>query len=167
MLPALLLSACRKDEPEIDFGPDGGFQYRTRQNIPGPGDATDWTADGPWNSKEKGLFSSLNLSLDEAQQSRTWYSSVYPNPSEAADGFTFMTSVSSNNPAPAGSRKAYVIVDRRYNVLQRGDINATTHEDVVFGPNSLPAGSLYRLYYVCYVPGQRVYFRSHGDIKVE
>jgi hypothetical protein len=169
ILSGLVLSACKKeDQPdEIDFGPEGGFQYRTAQNIPGPGDPSDWITDGPWNTREKQLFAGLNLALDGTQQSGTWYSSVYPNPSTAAGGRTFTTSVSINNPAPAGTHLAYVIVDRHYAELQRGDVEVGPGVSSSFAPNSLAAGALYRLYYVCYVPGQRVYFRSHGDIKVE
>lgn len=168
LLPALLFGACKKDEPKvdlIDFGPSPGFQYRTLNNLPMGGDATDWVADGPWNTREKQLFTSLNLSLDGSQQSGTWYCDVYPNQSEATAGFHFTTSVRSSSSTPAGSRIAYVIVDQSYNELRRGDIAAGTEEG--FPPNTLAAGALYRMYFVCYVPGQQVYFRSHGDIKVE
>lgn len=169
LLPGLLFSACKKDdasEAQIDFGPNPGFQYRNANNVPMGGDATDWTADGPWNDREKQLFASLNLPLDAVQQSGTWYSSVYPNQSEAAAGFVFTMSVSAGKPAPAGTRLMYVIVDKKYAELIRDDAltNSLTR---VFAPNTLAAGALYRLYYVCYVPGQRVYYRSHGDIKVE
>ena len=75
-------------------------------------------------------------------------------------------SVSASKPAPTGTRLMYVIVDKKYAELIRDDAltNSLTR---VFAPNTLAAGALYRLYYVCYVPGQRVYYRSHGDIKVE
>lgn len=164
---AAAFSGCKKEDNDntIDFGPSPGFQYRNTQNVPMGGDPTDWTADGPWNSREKELFATLNLSLDQPQQTGTWFSSVYPNQSEAASGFVFQNSVSSNKPAPAGSRMALVIVDRRYKELLRQDVASGT--TLSFQPNALAAGALYRLYYVCYVPGQRVYFRSHGDIKVE
>jgi len=162
-------SGCKKDDVAkdevIDFGPAPGFQYRTANNLPMGGDATDWVADGPWNSREKQLFGALNLSLDNQQQSGTWFCSVYPNQSEATTGFTFLTSASSNRPAPSGSRIAYVIVNNRYGELLRGDIASGAR--VGFAPNSLVAGALYRLYFVCYLPGQQVYLRSHGDIKVE
>jgi hypothetical protein len=170
---ASTFSACKKEstpeakEEVIDFGPDPGFQYRTPQNLPGGGDATDWIADGAWNSREKQLFAGLNLSLDEPQQTQQtgyWYASVYPNQSEASAGFSYINSVNASK-VPAGCRVAYVIVDRRYTELLRGE--AAPNATVAFQPNALAAGALYRLYYVCYVPGQRVYFRSHGDIKVE
>ena len=172
VLPVLLFSACKKDddvkeEDLIDFGPAPGFQYRTGSNLPtGSGDPTDWVADGPWNPREKQLFSALGLPLDAPQQTGTWYASVYPNQSEAASGFTFTTSVSANKPAPAGTRMMYVIVDSKYKELYRNDL-LQNGVSMSFGPNTLAAGALYRLYYVCYVPGQQVYYRSHGDIKVE
>ena len=91
---------------------------------------------------------------------------MFPDQSEVAKGFSFSTSVSTNKPAPASSRMMYVIVDSKYKELYRGDIiaNGVT---ISFQPNALAAGALYRLYYVCYVPGQQVYYRSHDDIKVE
>lgn len=170
---ALLLVSCKKsgsDDPTIDFGPDPGFQYRTPNNVPNGGDPTDWAADGAWNDREKQLFSSLGLPLDAPQQTDTYYASVYPNPSAATlgGGFTFFTSTSSNRPAPTGTRLAYVIVDRKYQELQRGDLLLMPRGiSVPFMPSPLAAGSLNRLYLVCYVPGQQVNYRSHGDIKTE
>ena len=169
LLPGLLFGACKKEstpQASIDFGPSPGFQYRNANNVPMGGDATDWTADAAWNDREKQLFAVLNIPLDAPQQVGTWYSSVYPNQSEATTGFSFITSTSSSNPAPTGSRLMYVIVDKNYAELKRGEV-AANGATVSFQPNSLAAGALYRLYYVCYAPGQRVYFRSHGDIKVE
>lgn len=173
----LLLGSCKKqDNPQqvtpqqestIDFGPNGGFQYRNHQNIEGPGDATDWIGDGAWNDKEKQLFANLNLSLDVPQQSGTWYSSVYANPTLATEPRIFVLEVSRNHPAPVGSRATYVIVDLHYKELQRGDVAAGQSISTTIAPNTLAAGALYRLYYVCYGPGQQVYYRSHGDIKVE
>ena len=165
-----LLAACSKDksEPTIDFGPDGGFQYRTPINSYNGGDATDWTDDGKWNTREKQLFASLNLSLDNAApQTHPWDASVFPNPEPAGNDRTFFLMVNPTQPPPTGSRAAYVIVDAHYQVLQRDDLAAEKTKMVAIAPNSLPAGALYRLYYVCYVPGQQVYYRSHGDIKVE
>lgn len=166
----LLLAACKKGDSKeevIDFGPSPGFQYRTPTNVPQGGDPTDWVSDGAWNAREKQLFAALNLSLDGPQQSGTWASSVYPNQSEATVGFTFTTSINRNRPAPAGARLAFVIVDRRYTELRRGEGAADHDLNLSFAPGALAAGALYRMYYVCYVPGQQVYFRSHGDIKVE
>lgn len=170
MAAGLLLAACKKEEFKeevIDFGPSPGFQYRTPTNVPQGGDPTDWVGDGPWNAREKQLFAALNLSLDGAQQGDTWSSSVFPNQSEAAVGFRFITSINRNRTAPTGARLAFVIVDRRYTELRRGEGAADHDLNLSFAPNALAAGALYRMYYVCYVPGQQVYFRSHGDIKVE
>ena len=170
ILSSCILGSCSKDSAEsaIDFGPNGGFQYRTAQNINNGGDDTDWLADGTWNAREKQLFANLNLSLDGAQTNRLWYASVYPNPSLVVNGFSFMASTSQNNPAPAGSHLAYVIVDKNYRELQRGDLPATRNLiTTTFPANTLATGALYRLYYVSYIPGQQVNFRSHGDIKVE
>ena len=171
VLPVLLFCACKKDnvkvEESIDFGPAPGFQYRTGSNLPtGSGDPTDWVADGPWNNREKQLFSSLGLSLDAPQQTDTWHAGVYPNQSYAAGGFVFTTDVNANKPTPVGTRMMYVIVDSKYKELYRNDL-LQNGVSMSFGPNTLAAGALYRLYYVCYVPGQQVYYRSHGDIKVE
>lgn len=169
-LPLLILGACKKDEPTkedtIDFGPAPGFQYRNANNVPMGGDVSDWTADGPWNNRENQLFASLAIPLDGPQQADTWFASVYPNQSEEAKGFSFSTSASTTKHAPAGTRLIYVVVDSKYKELYRGDIIPNS-AIISFLPKSLAAGALYRLYYVCYVPGQKVYFRSHGDIKVE
>lgn len=175
-----LLASCKKketvqEEPTIDFGPPPGVQYRTGQNVPNGGDPTDWTPDGAWNDREKQFFSNLNLSLDAPQQSGTWYPSVYPNPSAANStnsgggpaGFTFLVTSGPSRPAPAGAHIAYIIVNSRYQELKRGDVAFTNSTSVPFAANSLAAGALYRLYLVCYVPGQQVYYRTHGDIQVE
>lgn len=172
LFSGLLLGSCKKEdtpqqEPTIDFGPNGGFKFRDHNNIEGPGDATDWATDGAWNSQEKQLFANLSLSLDAPQQSGIWYSSVYANPSPAASSRIFNLQAGRNLPAPPGSRAAYVIVDLHCKELQRGDVAAGQSAATVIGPNTLAAGALYRLYYVCYSPGQQVYFRSHGDIKIE
>jgi hypothetical protein len=170
LLFSSLLGSCNKDSAEatIDFGPNGGFQYRTPQNYPNGGDDTDWQTDEAWNSHEKALFANLNLSLDGSQSGRIWAASVYPNPSISINGFSFTASTSQNTPVPTGSHLAYVIVDRNYRELQRGDLVATNRiANASFGPNTLAASGLYRIYYVSYVPGQHVSFRSHGDIKVE
>ena len=167
---ALLLGSCSKDSAEsaIDFGPDGGISYRTSQNQSNGGDKTDWQADGAWNSREKALFSSLNLSLDNNQSERVWFASVYPNPYISTSGCSFTASIRQGDPAPTGNHIAYVIVDRYYRELHRGDVATSSYGiDIPIAPNTLSAGALYRLYYVSYVPGQQVNYRSHGDIKVE
>jgi len=49
LLPGLLFNSCKKDdasEAQIDFGPNPGFQYRSANNVPMGGDATDWMAPG-------------------------------------------------------------------------------------------------------------------------
>jgi hypothetical protein len=167
LLTALLFSSCKKDKAEIDFGPDGGFQYRTAQNIQGPGDNTDWTADGLWNSRERQLFAGINLPLFEKHENRAWFPGVYPNPSPASGSRTFTCRIKGASQVPAGSRLTYVIVDKYYAELLRNDVSAEQNLEVVLGPNSLPGRGMYRLYYVFYTPGQQVHYRGHGDIKVE
>lgn len=178
---SLLLFACKKDSPEdtIDFGPDGGYQTRNSQNYPGngPNDATDWIADGPWNAREKELFTRLNLSLDGVLPTTIiWNAGAYPNPSAAAGTFNLTIRADPTTPAPADAWVSIVIVDKKYKELRRIDAALTSYTAfsipnalTAFNPTipTLAAGALYRIYYVCYVPGQQVLFRSHGDMKVE
>jgi hypothetical protein len=172
-----LATACHKDdeEPTIDFGPNGGYSTRDGSNLPvSQTDPTDWTHDATWTSTEQGFFSALGLALGGSPaQVGTWYSSAYPNPVRV-DGYgnftVLATTGSQSTTVPATVRVQLVIVDAKYKVLHTADMPAGKAVTVAL---SFPAakytpGNLYRMYYVVYEPTQKmVYYRGHGDVKVE
>jgi hypothetical protein len=172
-----LATACRKDdeEPTIDFGLNNGYSPRYGNNLPaGQDDPTDWTHDATWNATEQGFFSTLGVALGGSPaQIGTWYSSVYPNP-VAAGGtgyFTVLPTSGSQSPTvPTTVRAQLVVVDAKYKVLDTFDAPAGKAVTVVlaFPAAKYPADNLYRVYYVVYEPTQKtVYYRGHGDVKVE
>jgi hypothetical protein len=174
---ASLATACHKDdeEPTIDFGPNGGYSNRDVTNLPvGQNDPTDWTHDATWTSTEQGFFSSLGLALGgSSAQVGTWYSSVYPNPVKA-DGLGNFTVLSTNgsqsSTVPTTVRVQLIIVDAKYKVLATLDQPAgkAVTVSIPFPAAKYPAGNIYRVYYVVYEPTQKtVYYRGHGDVKVE
>jgi hypothetical protein len=172
-----LATACRKDndEPTIDFGPNNGFTMRTGTNLPtGQTDPTDWTHDATWNATEQGFFSTLGVALGGSPtQVGTWYSSAYPNPVVAGGrgNFTVLpTTGSQSTTVPTTVRAQLVVVDARYKVLDTFDAPAgqAVTVDLAFPAAKYLAGNLYRVYYVVYEPTQKtVYYRGHGDVKVE
>lgn len=172
-----LATACHKDneEPTIDFGPNNGFTMRTGSNLPaGQTDPTDWTHDATWNATEQGFFAGLGVALGGSPaQVGTWYSSVYGNPVRGGVGAAFTvlpTTGSQSSPVPTTVRAQLVLVDARYKVLDTFDVPAGkgTTVALAFPAAKYPAGNLYRMYYVVYEPTQKtVYYRGHGDVKVE
>ncbi len=174
---ASLATACRKDddEPTIDFGPNGGYSMRDLTNLPaGQNDPTDWTHDATWSSTEQNLFSALGLALGGSlAQVGTWYSSVYSNPTkaDAFGNFTVLSTSGSQSPTlPATVRVRLVVVDAKCKVLDTADHLAGKAVTVAlpFPVARYPADKLYRIYYVVYEPTQKtVYYRGHGDVKIE
>jgi len=172
-----LATACHKadEEPTIDFGPNNGFTMRTSTNLPtAQTDPTDWTYDASWNTTEQSLFSSLGLALGGSPaQVGSWYSSVYPNPVQAGVGGNFTvlaTTGGQSTPVPTTVRVQLVVVDARYKVLDTNDVPAGQAVTVAlsFPTPKYAANNLYRVYYVVYEPTQKtVYYRGHGDVKVE
>jgi hypothetical protein len=172
-----LATACHKDddEPTIDFGPNGGYSTRYGNNLPaGQEDPTDWTHDATWTSTEQGFFSALGLALGGSPaQIGTWYSSAYPNPVKV-DGygnFTVLpTTGTQSTTVPTTVHVQLVIVDAKYQVLHTidGPAGKGTTVALTFPAAKYAAGNLYRMYYVVYEPTQKtVYYRGHGDVKVE
>jgi hypothetical protein len=165
----LLLPSCSKNESDassslfVNFGPGEGISYRDNNNRPvGPGDPTDWTQDGDWNSRERALFSSLGLSLNAAPQGQSTRLGFagYPNP--AVSQFTFSYFV----PDPVACR--FVLVDGSYRVLTQGESSSRIKNgnfSVDGSRLSLKSGKRYRVYYVLYT-GTTLYAKGHGDIKI-
>jgi hypothetical protein len=168
-----LATACRKDkeQPTIDFGPNGGFTTFDNTALPaGQTDPTDWTSDGSWNETEQQLFAGLNLSLSGPQlPAKTYDIFSYPNPSSVTHGRP-ATSVQfrGSTPPAATIRLSIVVVDSHYQVLETNDFDASRGWAMfTYNPNNsrFTANALYRLYYVLYTPGQQVHYRGHGDLK--
>lgn len=174
----LAATACSKDktEPSIDFGPNGGFTPRYSNAMSaGPEDPTDWTSDASWNEKEQKLFASLQLPMTGSQVGvNDWGTDFFSNPCAAsADGRLHMGYMRNMLIVPTNERASFVIVDAHYKVLDTFDYslyNSPYSRGVAFqlhfDPTKYLSNKLYRVYYVMYIPGQQVYYRGHGDIKI-
>jgi len=178
LFAGLLLSAtaCHKDktEPTIDFGPNNGFTMRTATNLPvAQTDPTDWTTDPTWTDTERGVFDGFPLPLTGPQlAARTWETSAYPNPCSLAAGCDIMVIPNryGSPVAPTDSVRVRIeIVDAHYNHLSSYDLSVGKglFFEPKFDPAKYAANTLYRLYYVVYKTGKQVYYRGHGDIKIE
>lgn len=171
----LLATACHKDAtaPTIDFGPGSGFTMRTATNLPtAQTDPTDWTTDATWTDTERGVFEGFPLSLTGPQlAAATWETSAYPNPCSLTGGCNILvTPKRTGLPAtPTDSVRVLInIVDAHYQHLYGYDlpVGQGLYFTPTFDPAKYAADALYRVYYVVYKPGQRVYYRGHGDIKI-
>jgi len=168
-LPILLLVAllgCSKSDsnPIIDFGPNDGISYRSVSNMSsGTQDPTDWTIDGDWNAQEQNLFASLGVNLNTSPQgSATYIGGAFPNPATSAVNFGYQT--------PGTALSKIVLVDNTYQVVATfdGPTTASTSYAIMLNLNNgnYKKGQRYRLYYVLY-NGTALYFKGHGDIRVE
>ena len=177
----LALTACSKKDngPTIDFGAGDGFSHRDAQNQNGgTQDATDWTSDASWNESEQLLFASLNLSLTGPQEpAGNWTGYFFPNPCAVGNSGKLCIYFTRNNLLPPTSRRvSFVVVDSHYKQLDAFDyeINTSTAISSYFSESQLrldatkyASGGMYRIYYVLYYPGQKVFYRGHGDIKIK
>ena len=159
----LALSACKKKDPTIDFGPNGGISMRDHNNYPqSTPDPTDWTLDGAWNAQERGLFQDLGTDLNAAAQGTASNISAYPNP--VGDGQTTF-----HFDAPTAVTCSFVVVDSKYQVVVPLQTTATASRSFSFAldvsGSTFQQGKLYRLYYVLR-NGSSLYYKGHGDIKI-
>ena len=146
----------------IDFGPNEGISYRTAQNVPtGPQDPTDWTQDGNWNSTEENLFAGLGLDFNTTPQGTASSLSAYPNPATTATTFQYAL--------PKAVSCRVVAVDQTYTVMYSNSVGGSVpvaSQSLTLDLQAFPKGQRYRLYYVFY-NGSIVYYKGHGDIKVD
>ena len=173
------LAACHKSDsgPTIDFGNNDGFSHRDANNMPnGTQDATDWTTDANWSQTEQNLFASLHLSLTGSQaDSSDWRIDFFPNSCAlGAEGRFRMEYERNVLLLPTNKRISIAIVDAHYNLLDSFDFAINTGPygyEMAFQPRfdttKYSPLALYRMYYVLYEAGQQVYYRGHGDIRLE
>ncbi|MEJ7659425.1 MAG: hypothetical protein WKG07_07280 [Hymenobacter sp.] len=148
---------------------------RTATNTPtAQTDLTDWTTDPTWTDTERGLFEGFPLPLTGPQlAARTWETSAYPNPCSLAGGCNLLVIPNRSGlpaaPASDSVRVRIEIVDARYHHLDGYDLSVGQglYFTLKFDPAKYAANALYRLYYVVYKTGKQVYYRGHGDIKIE
>ena len=168
-LPILFLATvmgCSKSDstPSIDFGPNDGISYRNASNMPsGTQDPTDWTIDGDWNAQEQNLFASLGTNMNTSPQGFASYiGGAFPNPATSAVSFGYQT--------PGAALSKIVLVDNTYQFMATfdGPKTASTSYSIVlnFNNGNYKKGQRYRLYYVLY-NGTALYFKGHGNIRVE
>jgi hypothetical protein len=161
---ALVFGDCQFNKnpppPEtIDFGPDEGISYRTDQNVAtGPQDPSDWTLDRTWNEPEQSLFASLGLNLNGAAQGTASDISAYPNPATTATTFRYDT--------PDAVNCQIIVVGDTYQSYYLRTFSTPARNLVLpLDLNAFPKGKRYRIYYVLY-NGTTLYYKGHGDIKV-
>ncbi|MBD2714491.1 hypothetical protein KBK19_05550 [Microvirga sp. STR05] len=158
----LALSACKKKDPTIDFGPNGGIAMRDHNNYPmSTPDPTDWTLDGAWNTQERGLFQDLGLDLNATATGTVSNLSTYPNPVEAGRAIFHFTT-------PIAVTCSFVVVDEKYQVvrpLQTSTASSGLSFSLDVSDSAFQQGKLYRLYYV-FRNGSSLYYKGHGDVKI-
>ena len=162
----VLLTGCGK---KIDFGQDAGITMRDERNVPqGAGDPTDWITDGTWNKTERGLFHlAPAVDLNGSQQGGVSGLSFYPNPVSSATRAAHFNS----GTAQADMQLKLVFVDRKYKIIQEQDAQAAKGKNMLFAltlpADKFKADATYRLYYVYYGADGTLYYKGHGDIRID
>ena len=143
----------------IYFGADEGISYRTDQNaVAGPQDPTDWTLDRNWIATEQSLFASLGLDLNGLPQGAASNISAYPNPATTAATFRYDT--------PDAVSCQVVVVGNTYQSYYMRNFPTPARNLVLpLDLTAFPKGQRYRVYYVLYT-GNSLYYKGHGDIKI-
>ncbi|KUG06520.1 hypothetical protein [Solirubrum puertoriconensis] len=175
LLLALPLAGCEK----LDFGDDGGITRTDAQGrTTGRTDSSEWTTDLSWDKQERELFKDLSFAIDGPNSPRLSNARfvLYPNP--APKFANFAADFQPNG--PVRPRIRYVLVDKRYRVMQTGTLRSENSVSgaagllldfaLVLDAPKLDKGKTYRLYYVMYNEehsGALGYLcKGHGDVEL-
>ncbi len=156
-----LMSGCSKTTPfTIDVS--NITSTDAQGNIIGSPDNTDWTMDAEWSETEKSFFRTDPVDLTGTSVAAIAIQPAYPNPTQSRS-VTFQFTASTITYL----RIALVDVQLRkqsfYSFLTVVGLNAF---QIPFEEAKLPANKNYRFYYSFDAPASPMYFRGHGDIKV-
>ncbi|UOQ78443.1 hypothetical protein MUN84_07690 [Hymenobacter sp. 5516J-16] len=174
LLTVGLTSSCEK----IDFGDESGVTEKTIANVPnGHVDESDWKLDDKWNDKEKDLFKDLPVGIDgtKSRLVTNQQFGFYPNPVKQFSTFGYSFDLASQ--VSVGTQIRFVIVNRKYKVMQEGNIASRNTPwnpqtglsgfSVSFTDDKYKKGETYRMYYVLYEPEQLAFLgKGHGDIEI-
>lgn len=157
------ISSCKKSAvaTPIDF-----TQYTTtdeQDNVIGTPDATDWTLDTVWSTRESNLMLFKDtVKLTDSVAGLVEVSPAFPNP---ADSILF---VGINTERQC--KLKYVFVNTDFEILSLGS-RKMFGGPIVTSYNlatstSFHKDAYYRMYYAFYVAGDSLIYRGHGDIKI-
>ncbi|PJJ54729.1 hypothetical protein [Hymenobacter chitinivorans] len=173
-LSATLLAACSK----VEFGPAGGITEKNSKNEPvGHVDESDWVLEADWSKQERELFKDLAVKLDGTTSAyvTNLRFGFYPNPVVNAATFGYDFDVLYGD--GFRTQTAYVIVDKKFKVLQSGRISSRDTQlnpqtgldgfSIYFKNDQFKKGETYRMYYVVYEPDKLAFMgKGHGDIEM-
>jgi hypothetical protein len=159
----LLLCSCKKDASfYYDF-----TQYTSTDatgNLIGQTDSTDWGYDNTWTSAESKLLSFKDtLVINDTATGYIHLSSAFPNPS----GGTFFIGVDTEREC----KMKAVFVNEQFQILHylsrkfTGGPILTVHD--FSGYTSFHKGKNYRMYYGFYNSKDSLYYKGHGDLRIE
>lgn len=119
-------------------------------------DPDDWTLTETWTEKENTLFVEKKMTLCDNGNSAYVIHPAYLNPCRNQFNLSFTK--------PAGSRFAFRIVDRNYNVLSSND-SISGNAVAINVQNFNVKNDTVRMYYKFLGPDCEL--KGHGDIKIE
>lgn len=160
----LSINACQKDSVNvIDFSEITPTDETGA--LIGQADTTDWTYDAAWTSRETALmtFNDTALNSSDSVMGAIAVSPAFPN---ANDGL-FIVGIEPERQC----KLKYVFVNSDFNVLNYGirKLNGgPTFYAFDFRSNTaFDKGANYRMYYGFYNSKDSLYYKGHGDIKIE
>ncbi len=132
-------------------------------NSSGTADNTDWTQDAEWNETEKSFFRTDPVDLSGTEVASITLLPAYPNP-------TSVKQITIRFTASAITYLRLALVDRQlnklsfYSFITVAGLNAFI---IPFDETKFSANNNYRLYYSFDAPGTLMYFKGHGDVRVQ
>lgn len=158
------INACRKDSAnvidfsEITYTDDTGA-------LMGETDTTDWNFDAAWTTRETALlkFNDTAYNSSDTLTGAVAVSPAFPNPNNGI----FIVGVDPERQC----KMKYVFVDNEFRVLNYGirKLNGGPifHTYDFTALTSFKKGAFYRMYYGFYNSRDSLYYKGHGDIKIE
>lgn len=162
-LLAIALAACKKEAPSDDRIEISGITTMDANGVSmGAADPDDWTFDANWNARTLALFQAPSASdLTGANAADIHVYPAYPNPGNG----TFHW----GGTATLATHLQLVFTNDRLEVLQRNSFPVPQGGwQVAFQlpENNFPSGT-YRLHYAFYDVQGRMYYKGHGDVRVQ
>lgn len=160
----LSINACQKDSVNvIDFSEITPTDVNGAPM--GAADTTDWTFDAAWTSRETALmtFNDTAFNSSDSVMGAIAVSPAFPN---ANDGL-FIVGMDPERQC----KLKYVFVNTDFNVLNYGirklNGGATFYTFDFRNNTAFDKGANYRMYYGFYNSKDSLYYKGHGDIKIE
>jgi glucose/arabinose dehydrogenase len=168
LLLTILLAGCGKDGPPT-LSPKIDVSEITRTDISGnllttTPDITDWTLDDTWTVEELELMETpATAQLLNAEMANITIHPGYPNPLANSFAFAFTASTP--------SFLQVVVTDDQLNVKLRHTRMANAGNNTLLfdasNTTDFVSKQHYRLYYAFYSAADGLYYKGHGDLRIE